>query len=245
MGCCISSNNNSKRGSRNPKPPPQPRKPHVSTTCTSPPLEEETVKEVLSETPIILKPQRTSSPLTTIQTQEPKTLMQSNIQEHQEISQASEICSNITDTLSTSTTTTTTTITEIREDEATSRKRVNRSPAKVHRKRPYNGDRERVLRYPAKTTGQVIRTASGQPNVGSRGGRSDFGRSPATRTAAIGVGRGRAGTKPGKVTGKAGGRSVERKNKEDSANGSVLRQQPEGNESLENPLVSLECFIFL
>ncbi|KAJ6737091.1 hypothetical protein OIU85_019186 [Salix viminalis] len=131
--------------------------------------------------------------------------MQSNIQEHQEISQASEICSNITDTLSTATattTTTTTTITEIREDEATSRKRVNRSPAKVHRKRPYNGDRERVLRYPAKTTGQVIRTAAGQPSVGSRGGRSDFGRSPATRTAAIGVGRGRAGTKPGKVTGK-------------------------------------------
>uniref|UniRef100_A0A6N2LXQ5 Uncharacterized protein n=1 Tax=Salix viminalis TaxID=40686 RepID=A0A6N2LXQ5_SALVM len=254
MGCCISSdNNNNKRGSSDPKPlrhrhsPPQP---HVSTTCTSPPLEEETVKEVLSETPIILKPQRRTSPLTTTQTQEPKTLMQSNIQEHQEISQASEICSNITDTLSTATattttTTTTTTITEIREDEATSRKRVNRSPAKVHRKRPYNGDRERVLRYPAKTTGQVIRTAAGQPSVGSRGGRSDFGRSPATRTAAIGVGRGRAGTKPGKVTGKAGGRSVERKNMEDSANGSVLRQQPEGNESLENPLVSLECFIFL
>ncbi|KAJ6305357.1 hypothetical protein OIU78_020821 [Salix suchowensis] len=253
MGCCISSDNNNKRGSSDPKPlrhrhsPPQP---HVSTTCTSPPLEEETVKEVLSETPIILKPQRRNSPLTTTQTQEPKTLMQSNIQEHQEVSQASEICSNITDTLSatattTTTTTTTTTITEIREDEATSRRRVNRSPAKLHRKRPYNGDRERVLRYPAKTTGQVIRTAAGQPNVGSRGGRSDFGRSPATRTAAIGVGRGRSGTKPGKVTGKAGGRSVETKNKEDSANGSVLRQQPEGNESLENPLVSLECFIFL
>ncbi|KAF9681981.1 hypothetical protein SADUNF_Sadunf05G0059800 [Salix dunnii] len=253
MGCCISSNNSNKRGSSNPKPPrhrhspPVPRKPHVSTTGTSPPLEEETVKEVLSETPIILKPQRTSSPVTT-QTQEPKTLMQSNSEKHQEISQASEICSNITDTLSTATTTTTTTtttITEIREDEVTSRKRVSRSPAKVHRKRQYIGDRERVLRYPAKTTGQVTRTAAGQPNVGSRGGRSDFGRSPATRTAAVGVGRGRAGASPGKVTGNAGGRSVERKNKEDSANGSVLRQQPEGNESLENPHVSLECFIFL
>lgn len=97
-----------------------------------------------------------------------------------------------------------------------------------------------MLKYPAKTTGQVIRTAAGQRNVGSRGVRIDFGRSPATRTAG-GAGRGRAGASPGK----AGGRSVERKNKEDSENGSVLRQQEEGNESLENPLVSLECFIFL
>lgn len=250
MGCCISSNNNNKRGSSNPEPPshrhspPQPRKPHVSTASASPPPEEETVKEVLSETPIILEPQ-----MTTTQTQEPKTLMQGNRKKHQEdqeISQASETCSNITGTLSTATTTTatatttTTTITEIREDEVTSKKRVNRSPAKVHRKRPYTGDRERVLKYPAKTTGQVIRTAAGQRNVGSRGVRSDFGRSPATRTAG-GAGRGRAGTSPGK----AGERSVERKNKEDSENGSVLRQQEEGNESLENPLVSLECFIFL
>ncbi|KAJ6996719.1 lipoic acid synthase family protein [Populus alba x Populus x berolinensis] len=245
-----SSNNNNKRGSSNPEPPshrhspPQPRKPHVSTASASPPPEEETVKEVLSETPIILEPQ-----MTTTQTQEPKTLMQGNRKKHQEdeeISQASETCSNITGTLSTATTTTatatttTTTITEIREDEVTSKKRVNRSPAKVHRKRPYTGDRERVLKYPAKTTGQVIRTAAGQRNVGSRGVRSDFGRSPATRTAG-GAGRGRAGTSPGK----AGERSVERKNKEDSENGSVLRQQEEGNESLENPLVSLECFIFL
>jgi len=249
MGCCISSSNN-KRGSSNPEPPshrhspPQARKPHVSTAGASPPPEEETVKEVLSETPIILEPQMTTTP-----TQERKTLMQRNNMKHQEdqeITQASETCSNITGTLSTPTTTTTTatttttTITEIREDEVTSKKRVNRSPAKVHRKRPYTGDRERVLKYPAKTTGQVIRTAAGQRNVGSRGVRSDSGRSPETRTAG-GVGRGRAGASPGK----AGGRSVERKNKEDSENGSVLRQQEEGNESLENPLVSLECFIFL
>ncbi|XP_061972530.1 uncharacterized protein LOC133694848 [Populus nigra] len=248
--CKVNSSSNTKRGSSNPEPPshrhspPQPRKPHVSTTSASPPPEEETVKEVLSETPIILELQ-----MTTTQTQEPKTLMQRNRKKHQEdqeISQASETCSNITGTLSTPTTTTTTatttttTITEIREDEVTSKKRVNRSPAKVHRKRPYTGDRERVLKYPVKTTGQVIRTAAGQRNVGSRGVRSDFGRSPATRTAG-GAGRGRAGAIPGK----AGGRSVESKNKEDSENGSVLRQQEEGNESLENPLVSLECFIFL
>ncbi|XP_011022265.1 PREDICTED: uncharacterized protein LOC105124096 [Populus euphratica] len=249
MGCCLSSNNN-KRGSSSPEPlshrhsPPQPRKPHVSTASASPPPEEETVKEVLSETPIILEPQ-----MTTTQNQEPKTLMQRNSKKHQEdqeISQASETCSTITATLtpttsttSTTATTTTTTITEIREDEVTSMKRVNRSVAKVHRKRPYTGDRERVLKYPAKTTGQVIRTAAGQRNAGSRGVRNDFGRSTATRTAG-GAGSGRAGASPGK----AGDRSVERKNKEDSENGSVFRQQ-EGNESLENPLVSLECFIFL
>ena len=103
---------------------------------------------------------------------------------------------------------------------------------------------------PAKTTGQVmIRTAAGQSNVGCSGVRRDFGRSPGTRTAG-GVGRGRVGASPGKVTGEAGGRSVERKKNEESVNGAVVRrrqqqQQEEGNESLENPLVSLESFIFL
>ncbi|CAK7337812.1 unnamed protein product [Dovyalis caffra] len=249
MGCCISS---TKRGSSNAKPPsrhqhspPQPHEPHVTTTRTPPPLEKETVKEVLSETPVIVKPQKTSTPVTatTTQNQEPKTLTQKNNKKHQEvqeISQASEICSNITDTASTATTTTattTTTITEIRGDEVTSKKRVNKSPAKVPRKRPYIGDREWVSQSPAQKTGQVIRTAAGQRHGGSTGVRRDFGRSPATRTAG-GVGRGRMGASPGKVTGKAGGRSGERKNKEESVNGPVLRQQQrrEGNESLENPL---------
>nr|XP_034915636.1 uncharacterized protein LOC118049688 [Populus alba] len=244
MGCCFSYTDTTKRGPSHPKPPsrhhhhspPQPHKPNVTATRTPPPLEEETVKEVLSETPIIVKPQKTTP----------------------EISQASEICSNITDTLSEATTTTaatTTTITDIREDEVTSKKRVNKSPVKVPKKRPHTGDRERVPKPPAKTTGQVmIRTAAGQSNVGSSGVRRDFGRSPGTRTAG-GVGRGRVGASPGKGTGEAGGRSVERKKNEESVNGAVLRrrqQQEEGNESLENPheslenpLVSLESFIFL
>lgn len=265
MGCCFSHTNTTKRGPSHPKPPsrhhhhspPQPHKPNVTATRTPPPLEEETVKEVLSETPIIVEPQKTTpvsttaAATTTTQTQEPKILTQKNNKKHQqdqEISQASEICSNITDTLSTATTTTaatTTTITDIREDEVTSKKNVNKSPAKVPKKRPHTGDRERLPKPPAKTIGQVmIRTAAGQRNVGSSGVRRDFGRSPGTRTAG-GVGRGRVGSSPGKVTGEAGGRSVERK-KEETVNGTVLmQQQQEGNESLENPLVSLEGFIFL
>ncbi|KAG6767230.1 hypothetical protein POTOM_028423 [Populus tomentosa] len=221
-------------------------------------------QEVLSETPIIVKPQKTppvstaAAATTTTQTQEPKILTPKNNKKHQEdqeISQASEICSNITDTLSEATTTTaatTTTITDIREDEVTSKKRVNKSPAKLPKKHPHTGDRERVPKPPAKTTGQVmIRTAAGQSNVGSSGVRRDFGRSPGTRTAG-GVGRGRVGASPGKVTGEAGGRSVEGKKNDESVNGAVLRrrrrrqqQEEEGNESLENPLVSLESFIFL
>ncbi|XP_011025645.1 PREDICTED: uncharacterized protein LOC105126473 [Populus euphratica] len=264
MGCCFSYTDTTKRGPSHPKPPsrhhhhspPPPHKPNVTATRTPPPLEEETVKEVLSETPIIVKTQKTTlvsttAAATTTQPQEPKILTQKNNKKHQEdqeISQASEICNNVNDTLSTATTTTaatTTTITDIREDEVTSKKRVNKSPAKVRKKRPHTGDRERVPKPPAKTTGQVIiRTAAGQRNVGSSGVRRDFGRSPGTRTAG-GVGRGRVGASPGKVTAEAGGRSVERK-KEETVNGTVLMQQrQEGNESLENPLVSLEGFIFL
>ena len=90
-------------------------------------------------------------------------------------------------------------------------------------------------------------------------------RSPATRTAG-GVGRVGVGRSPGKGTGRAGSRSLEsglqqQSQKQSSSSSSTTTPTPtptdqgkeelnegvskEGNESLDNPLVSLECFIFL
>ena len=87
-------------------------------------------------------------------------------------------------------------------------------------------------------------------------------RLPATRTAG-GVGRGGVGRSPGKGTARAGSRSLEsglqQQSQKQSSRSSSSTTTPtdqgkeelsegvskEGNESLDNPLVSLECFIFL
>ncbi|OAY34098.1 uncharacterized protein LOC110629319 [Manihot esculenta] len=273
MGCCMSSR--AATEPRQPKSPghhcsspklpaPEPNSSHVPITS----VEEETVKEVLSETPISKVPQ--TSPSAQQETTQIPIVHESKTQKNKrkeeevqaertpEISQASEICS-VTDTYSTATTATTATaVTEIRDDEVTSKKRVNRSPSSLPRKRPHNGERERGAKTPGKRelSGQV-RTA--QRNVGSRRVGRELGeksgrrsRSPATRMSSGGVLRGgRAGGSPAKVTGKSSGRQVEmgsgaKEEEKREENDSVLKQE-QGNESasLENPLVSMECFIFL
>lgn len=264
---------------------PEPEPPHAGKThirglpLTATVVEVESVKEVLSETPI-WKPQPEPNKITLQQkTHLPATLQQLESKEFSETSQISETC-GISESFSLSTTTTTTTIAEVRdEDEATSKRnrevgsraRLGGSQANTRRKRPNSGElanrRERGPLTPAirpetsadkrkrvearsvrgRETGQM-RTM--QRGVGSTGARRDMGevssrrsRSPATRTGG-GVSRGGLGRTPSKATGLAGGRSVGVGSggaKED-LNDSVLQV---GNESLENPLVSLECFIFL
>ncbi|KAJ7948274.1 serine/arginine repetitive matrix protein 1-like [Quillaja saponaria] len=198
-----------------------------------------------------------------------------------ELSQVSEVCS-MSESFSTATTATTATITEKKEDEATSKRncrevgqRLNRSPAKVPRKRPHTVEnpsgRERRAKSPARAEpsperkNQVsARSVRGREsaghvtnrklNMGPAGFRRDSGegsgrrsRSPATRTIA-GVRKEGMGKSPIKATGKAGrqppadGVESGGTEKVDEHNDSVS-QQP--NESLENPHVSLECFIFL
>ncbi|KAJ9170996.1 hypothetical protein P3X46_019051 [Hevea brasiliensis] len=275
MGCCMSS-----RAVREPhqpkapdyhrpppkRPAPEPKSSHVPITS----LDEETVKEVLSETPIPKVPQMSPSPQQK-NTQNPvvyepksqenkrKEEKEEEVERTPEISQASEICS-VTNTYSTATTATTATaVTEIRDDEVTSKKRVNRSPSKLPRKRPYNGERERGIKPPGKRELSSQATTT-QRNVGSSRVGRDLGersarrsRSPATRKTSGGVSRGgRAGGSPANVTGKSGGRRGEagsgvKKEEKREENDSVLMQQQQGNEpvSLENPLLSFECFIFV
>ncbi|KAI4322635.1 hypothetical protein L6164_022311 [Bauhinia variegata] len=257
-----------------------------------PPVEEETVKEVLLETPI-------SKPQIPVLIEERKTQMPVSIIEHKdenfdtkclihkaeeasEVSQLSEICS-ISESFSTCTTATTTTITEKREDEATSKRssrevtqRVNRPPSKAPRKHPYTVDsasgRQRRAKSPAKRTETSPETSkvssrstvrgreSGQVStkklsVGSAGVRRDPGegsgrrsRSPSTRMSS-GVGKASTGRTPLKVNGGTVGHSPADHGVQNSGIAEVEEKNdsvsPGAHESLENPHVSLECFIFL
>ncbi|XP_061363062.1 uncharacterized protein LOC133306715 [Gastrolobium bilobum] len=270
MGCCVSSNRSSISASSPTKDkdfePPRSnisRVKKASESRTPPPLpvEEETVKEVLSETP------RWKPTVAKFDKFEGKNEVEKPlafINKAEEISEVSEVCS-LSESVST------TTVTDKREEEEEMRQWVNRSPANMEKNRSFTGGgRERTVgKSPAKRSEQ----SPGRRNVGSarvvqsrdqisNGGtrnhprRRDAGensgrrsRSPATRTdegatRSI-VGRSpsarRTSKSPARVRTAApesGGRKME--------NSSMESKWPSSaNESLENPLVSLECFIFL
>ncbi|XP_010268938.1 PREDICTED: uncharacterized protein LOC104605748 [Nelumbo nucifera] len=185
----------------------------------------------------------------------------------------SEICS-LSESVST------TTMTERKDDDERSRddgevrQRVDRSPARVPRKRLVSGDyagkTEKGGRSPARryepSPGRKMDNAtmsvhskemshSTRRRVPANNGliRRDPGdssgrrsRSPATRSVDPGsyrstIGRSPSSRKTGRSPGQAPPLSED--------NGRKLEETKEGswqtNESLENPLVSLECFIFL
>ncbi|KAK7302728.1 hypothetical protein RJT34_13624 [Clitoria ternatea] len=267
MGCCASSN----RSSHSPSSPTKnkPYQPPRSSTKGSenraPPPEEETVKEVLSETP------KWKPTLANFEAEKPKCFVKFDerverkveqpLNKAEEISEVSEVCS-----LSESVSTTT-----ITEEE--SRQRVNRSPGNLQKNRSFYGDagsrRERTVgKSPARRTEQspgrrnvgsvrivqsrdqmgngVTRNPARRRDTGDNSGRRSM--SPATRTGNVEtrpvVGRSPSAKKmnqsPGRVraTVPESGRKKENSNMESKWASSV-------NESLENPLVSLECFIFL
>ncbi|KAI9086795.1 hypothetical protein K1719_031389 [Acacia pycnantha] len=232
-----------------------------------PPPSDETVKEVLSETPI-------SKPQVSTLVEERSTQMaviKSHVEKFEkvddvsDVSQVSEICS-FNDSFSIITTSTTTTMTTPiavkREDEATS-KRLNQPPSSnLPRKRSNCIDssdgRERRPKSPARrsepspekernqvNTRSVRGRESGQvatrkPNVGLGRVRRDSGeasgrRSKSPSTRAVSAASDRIQVKP---QAKAGENSVSEK---------AEYQKNEGvpPDSLDNPLVSLECFIFL
>ncbi|KAE8727393.1 Detected protein of unknown function [Hibiscus syriacus] len=161
-------------------------------------------------------------------------------EETSHISQQSEIYS-VSETI----TTTTTTATEwLNEDEATSKvnsQLKHKTTAKAIKKRPSptNGDSTsvRARRESARGRGQGLTAArTVQRNVGSRS------RSPGTgRAGAVGKS---AATATEKTDNKTTSATVEGQSKrEEDWKNDVSEQQ--GSESIENPHVSLECFIFL
>lgn len=258
MGCCASSN----RSSYSPSSPTKTEDSQLPRSSISqlkasenrapPPLEEETVKEVLSEIPKwkpILPKFEAHKPIFEKLERESKPFFKAD-----EISEVSEVCS-LSESMST--------ITDRRDDEEETRIRGNGSPAKMRKNRSFTGDRrERTAgKSPAKRNVGSARGFQSRDQMGNMGTRNqphrrDAGensgrrsRSPATRTD-NGAMRSIVGRSPSArrmnqspardrtTAPESGGRKIE--------NSTMEGKWPStANESLENPLVSLECFIFL
>lgn len=232
----------------NTKPPPSISKPPHTTSKSPPPshpLPEETVKEVLTES--VPKPHRVSSPFI-----KSAPLLTKNGTVYQPLpneepsEEVSEIYSTISESVSVS-------------NDDMFREVRHKSPVKV-KNRSYSGEVRPVGRSPCRvrsepSPGRVrsepspgrVRSGSGngrrRENGESSGRRS---RSPVTRVdsgsgsgSAKGLGRTQSTRRTGKSPSRVGsgpGDRVRRLGQEDPHT---------SNELLENPLVSLECFIFL
>ncbi|KAI3466662.1 hypothetical protein Pfo_023325 [Paulownia fortunei] len=277
MGCCVSTNNTS----------PPPKTPHISNSSSStkqngnsespPPTyplpEEETVKEVLSETPTI--PKHPSPPIPRFhenhqnESQFKKTADQKKHHQNgtffkkpfmafgnDELSEvSSEICSTLSENVSVSTT-----ITEKRENNGDGNdefRETQWSPPVRFMNRSFSGDvkREKTV---GKSPGRRSEPSPSRNGPGSSyGRRKDSGessgrrsRSPVMRTdkrsSKTGLGGSQSSRKTDKSPGRVGSGSGEGIRKVDEGKESEgITWPPTSNELLENPLVSLECFIFL
>lgn len=271
MGCCVSTS----RASNSSSPPhhsgsaySHPKLTRVANRAP-PPLEEESVKEVLSETPkpkpplvVGRKPDESASG---------KVNGRIPIHPTEEISEVSDVCS-FSETLST------TTVTEKLDDFEEIRRRICRSPAKLPKNRSLSDDwvprRDRMVgKSPTRKSDQspgringgggtvklvqsrdmgqglTRRSPRPEPRLQNRTDnayrrssspaytRTAAGRSPSVR---------RSGMSPGRET--TAGRDYYRKEAGQSQatqNSTIEGKWRTTNESLDNPLVSLECFIFL
>ncbi|XP_057764538.1 pre-mRNA-splicing factor CWC22 [Salvia miltiorrhiza] len=258
MGCCASTN----------KPTPPPKTAHIPTNhggvSKSPPpsVEEETVKEVLSETPTLPKPppdfhakSQSESPFI-----KSAPLLQDKDRHKppfmaDDLSEASEICSTLSESVSASTS-----VTEKRDRNGERRIEFRelrpRSPARL-RNRSFSGEMHRektVGRSPARRSEPSPGRARPVPASSGYGRRRENGetsgrrsRSPVMRPEP-GPGRAQSARKTGKSPGRVAPGSAEKIRKFDGGKESGDSKWPPtsaSNESLENPLVSLECFIFL
>ncbi|KAL6991005.1 hypothetical protein U1Q18_009126 [Sarracenia purpurea var. burkii] len=241
------------------QPPPSP----------PPPPEEETVKEVLSETPATKPPVPKSEDeerkgvsssrpaLNKIHEKEEKIVEKKMpLMLTEEVSEISEICS-LSESVST--------VTEKRENEDREvNQRVDRSPAKF-RNLAFSSERnERAAsgKSPARRfepSPSRVRSVSGKERrtLATNGRRWDSGessgrrsRSPATRGTEGGGPRAARGRSPSagktrKSPGRVRADPPEKTRKIEESKEIAESPAPTANESLENPLVSLECFIFL
>ncbi|KAL3627747.1 hypothetical protein CASFOL_029110 [Castilleja foliolosa] len=262
MGSCLSTNTSSKHPKTSRISNPTPKNINISK---SPPLEEETVKEVLSETRTVPKSQPNrqiespfikNAPLLTDYTRNTNVHRNGVVYKKpyspfvgDDISEDvnSEICSTLGDSESVSFSNN---VTEKREEKHNEHLRRS-SPAK-RKNTAFPGEMRRdktVGRSPVRRS----EPSPGRARPGSGNGRRDSGessgrrsRSPAMRTdsgpSKTGSGRSPSTRKTGRSPGRVGSGLGERTRKVDE----VRREDPPtDDESLENPLVSLECFIFL
>ena len=245
MGCCVSSDKSHRHFPQSP-----------SLTH-----EEETVKEVLSETPI-------SKPLSPLMIFQEKMEIEAMAATADEVCQVSEVSAVYSEGFST------TSFKEKNEYEVNIHddddgdgevtRMVGRSPSRNRRRRPCSGDvsggKERggwgpprrsdsppecLNRVPSRTVRapEACRRNGVIPGVGKSCRRS---RSPATVSEGGAVRPVRGKSPPSITSGQYSHRlpaaTAEKGCAFEKSNGG---DSPTGNETLENPLVSLECFIFL
>ncbi|KAL2524183.1 hypothetical protein Adt_09237 [Abeliophyllum distichum] len=286
MGCCVST------ASKSAAPNSYASKSNGDSKLSkSPPpsLEEETVKEVLSETPTI--PKQTSSTISTFQENhqnnapsiKPSPLLtdfSKILCEKQQIDgvfkkpvmvfnnddvseEFSEICSTLSESVSVSTS-----VTEKRENNENVNEVRQSAPARF-KNRSFSGEVKKektVEKTPGRRSDPSPGRARSGPVTGRNGpavhGRRDSGEgscrrsmSPVTRThggpAKTGMNRNQLARRTGKSPGRVGSGLSERTRKMEEGNEIIDSSSSESKwpatstESLENPLVSLECFIFL
>ncbi|KAG4970984.1 hypothetical protein JHK85_037405 [Glycine max] len=260
MGCCVSSSHKTSTSSlaKFHDPPKPLTKPSESNSTV-----EETVKEVLLETPTTFaksKPQKPHQNTNFHKFMEEKSKVEKraltlSIYKAEDTTTSEEVCS-LSRTVSRATS-----ITDQRDE---MRKRVYRSHPKLQKNRSFPGERrERTVVHGARNNNNVgsvrlvqcrdqtsqkignggtgrrrdpaensLRRSRSQATVAGAGasrpvmGRSPYVRKPNRSTASIGIG-----------TAENGGRKTEKP--------ATTEKWPYAGESLENPLVSLECFIFI
>ncbi|KAI3804079.1 hypothetical protein L1987_32249 [Smallanthus sonchifolius] len=267
MGCCLSTNAVNHH---------RPSKPAASQS-PPPSFEEETVKEVLSETPIAPKPHPPEKHIEIPQPEE-----HSGVEIRENASEISEMCSYSESFSAATTATTMTTAADPKKDgideddgEVTQKVKMKSPPAKkLVRKRPVGSSgefpvrkergarpmaRRQMAHSPERKRQSPARTTTNTPryrNVGPASeGRKEVmarrSRSPAVR----GEARQRRkvmeespGGKSGELLSVKAVESEEKSTVEKADDGGVSplpEADVQASESLENPLVSLECFIFL
>ncbi|KAK7400517.1 hypothetical protein VNO78_11726 [Psophocarpus tetragonolobus] len=253
MGCCVSSNHKVSTSSPLGKfhDPPKPfTKPSENNSV------EETVKEVLLETPkwnpttfAKSKPQKPHQNTNFSKIKEEKSKVEKRALSIYKAEDTYEARS-LSETMST-----TTSITDQREE---TRKRVHRSQAKLQKNRSFSGERrERTVHGARNSVGSVrlaqCRAQTGQ-NIGTRC-RRDLAENSFRQTRSPSIGDSCGEVKPvmGRIPSvRKTNRSSARVRTGTAENGCRNIEKPPTagkrayrGESLENPLVSLECFIFI
>ncbi|KAK7368972.1 hypothetical protein VNO80_11005 [Phaseolus coccineus] len=259
MGCCVSCSHKTstsplRKFHASPQPLTYREKPLESSRATE--EESETVKQVLLEglkwSPTTFAKPKPQRPLQDKFKDEQSKVQKKPLSIYKAEDPSEEVCS-FSETVST-----TTSITEHREDTC---KRVDISQAKLQKNRSFPSERRERTVHGARNNLRSMRlvqcrdqtaqkTGSGgtlrrqdpaeksfrqsrSPATGAKtgGSKSVVGRSPSVR---------KTNRYPARVTTSTTGNSC-RKNE----NPATARKWISGGESLENPLVSLECFIFL
>jgi hypothetical protein len=276
MGCCVSTEKTPALTSVSQKHDHSlipSRSDAIESRAPPPSAEEESVKEVLSETP---KPKPIPQQKHELYDQPTKPIFDKTNNDDNKIEyEVSEVCS-----VSESVSTTTTTTTKRDEDEEVRQRVFNKSPLKkqLRNRGSYTGSappdfvpkRERVSigksptrrsdMSPGRFNSGPTRLVQGREPVARRGLKAESGeasarrsRSPATRIDnGANSNRSMMGRSPSaKRTNRSPGRvrtvptEANTRKIEQANNNAEEEKWPTTNESLENPLVSLECFIFL